>query len=502
MSKFFVPFNTHNPAGPHYTPPERWSDIAVVDQCIDVLPGTNGYSWARRSLSVVTTPSLTGKCLGVASFRNQAGADMVFAGDATKLYRAFSTVTATFTFSSIGGAAYNTASGELWEFAEFTRPSGTLQQRIIATNFSDHIQSIPIRGSTTMTFSDLIPSGTKPKARHIGIISQFLVLGNIDTATSSTVDYAPSRVWWSAFGDPTSFTPSPATQCDFEDLQSGGGVQKVIGGNEYGLIFQQEQVQVMRYIGGTTIFDFSPIPYAPGTPIPSSVIAYGGAVYYISHEGFMRITAGMGVERIGQHTVDDHFWRVVEQTRLHDISVAAFPLHKLIIWAFPLDTAGYAKEMLCFRFDEKRWVRWDETAEVIGEIRKGQPSHKLIAFNTSHQLCTFTSNTPVTAVFSTNVLQPVPGRRWQCNGVRLLMDNAGLGVTPTGSVSAKVMDSPLPSSTPASLTAVNLNAENFAAMRTAGRFQKFSMSVNVGAAGMDNARYVGMEIDYTLLGER
>lgn len=504
MPKLFVPFNTLNLDGA-YAQTDQTGGARLTDYQ-EAIPGPQGTAHLRRSLSAITTPALASKCLGATSFSLQNAADVVIAGDATALYRAYSTVTATFTFSDISKVGgYSTAAGETWEFASFRQGAEGGIQHIIATNFSDHIQDIGLRGnvSTTATFSDLISSSTKPKARHLGIIGQFLVLGNTDQATSTTAALTPFRVHWSAFGNPRSFTPAAATQCDFEDLQTGGAVQKIVGGNEYGLLIQETQVQIMRYTGGTTIFDFSPLTHVPGTPIPNSVIYYGGAVYYISTQGFIKLVGGE-MSRIGNNLVDNEFWDTVDQSRFQDVTVGADPYNKMIWWGYPTDATGNAKRMFGYKITDGRWARWVQTIETLSLIRQGRSSEKFIAFNTDHKLSTFTSNAPVTAIFETNAIQPVPGRRWQCNGIRPIIDNSLVGVTPTGSVTVRVMDHPMPASTPASLTAVSLNPDNYFPLRTAGRYQVFNVSLNPGAAVADTTsiHYLGIEIDYEILGIR
>lgn len=502
MAKLFIPFGSYNADGPAYQHPTRWNDIVMLENYDDVIPSSQNSARPRQSLSVVTTPALTGKALGCISIRAPAGADFVFAGDATKLYKATSTSTATFTFSDVSvSGGYSTGAGELWEFAEWQVTSeGTVSQSVIATNFSDLVQRIfhsPASGSTTVTFQAMITSpAVPPRARHIGVIGQFVVLGNIQTISASTF-YSPSRVWWSAFGSAGDFTPSATTQCDYEDLSTGGPVQKIVGGNEYGYIFQTKQIQVMRYVGGATIFDFSPINYAEGTPIPSSVITYDGGVYYISHQGFHAIY-GTESKNIGNNLVDRDFWSTVEKTRLHDISVASDPINKIVWWAFPTSTAGYADKMLGYKIDDGRWVRWNQTLELLAQIRGDQAEPKFIAFNTDHKLCTFTSDAYVKAQFETKALQPVPGRRWQVNGARVLM--GGSGVMSAGTCQAKVYDTPLPSAAPSFTTSVNINPENNFPMRVAGRYIKLHIELTPGSAVVNS--YIGMEIDYEVLGER
>lgn len=504
MPTFFLPFSSLNIDGPKATSFSRMNDISLWEDYNEAIPGPQNAALPRRSLSVVTKPALTGKCLGVASFALQNGDDIVIAGDSAALYKAYSTVTATFTFSDISKAGgYAAATGETWEFASYRQGAEAGIQRIIATDFTDHVQCIGVRGnvSTTVTFSDLITSSTKPKARHLGIIGQFLVLGNTDQATSSTAALTPFRVHWSAFGNPLSFTPAASTQCDFEDLQTGGAVQKIVSGNEYGLIMQENQVQVMRYTGGTTIFDFSPVAYAPGTPIPNSVVQYAGSVYYIAADGFKALN-GLDLKHIGSNLVDRYFWRVVNQARLYEISSGVDTLNKMIWWAFPTGSAGYADVMLGYKYDDGRWARWFQDVEVVAGIRRGLQSEKFTAFDTAHLLATFTSTAIVNAQFETKALQPVPGRRWQCNGLRVIMDNSGTGITPTGSVQVRVYDTPMPSASQSFLTAVSLNPENNIPLRVAGRWMSFTLTLNCGATGATTTRYVGIELTYEVLGER
>lgn len=509
MAKLFIPFGSLNLDGALHTHASRLNDFSLIEGMDDVIPGPQDTTLPRRSLSVVTTPALGAKALGCISIRTGEGADLVFAGTSAALYKATSTVTATFTFSDVSIAGgYSTGTGEVWEFVEWqgTNDGGAVvKQSLIATNFTNDVQRIfhtPGSGSTTVTFSALIGSpAVPPKARHIGVIGQFLVLGNTQTISAST-NFTPARVWWSAFGAPGDFTPSATTQADYEDLTTGGAVQKVVGGNEYGYIFQQKQVQVMRYVGGTTIFDFAPINFAEGTPIPNSVVPYDGAVYYISDQGFHALS-GVEAKNIGNNVVDRYFWRTVEQTRFYEVTATFDPVNKLIIWAFPTDTAGYCKKALAYHIPTGRWARWTEDIELLATIRQGEPSVKVIAFNTAHKLCTFTSDAAVAATITTKAIQPVPGRRWQCNGARILADMGYTGATLTGNISVKWSDSPLPATSPSASTSVSLNPDNYINLRTAGRFQQFTVSLTAPNAGADGTmKYTGMELDYEVLGER
>lgn len=490
---FFIPFSSLN-QDVNYTHPTRANDATVIGDYDDVIPTAANAAVPRRSLSSITTPALTGKCRGFSAARDKQARDIVLAGDSTHLYRAFSTLTGTFTFSAIHSLSITMSTCATWEFAHFEEsPTSTSN---FATNGSTPVLRSQFRHSVTMSFVAL--SSPSVRARHIGVISRFLVLGNTSEGTSATGSYAPSRVWWSAFGTPTDFSPSAATQSDWEDLASGGAVQKITSGTEYGLVFQERQVQVMRYVGRDVIFDFSPINYAPGTPIPNSVIAYNGVVYYISREGVIALN-GLDIQRIGNNKIDRHFWETVDQSRFHDITSGVDHANKIIWWAYPTDTAGYSKRMLGYKSDDGRWTRWFQDTEAVGTIRQGLPGEMFVAFDTDHKLKSWTSNAFVNGVFQTKRLQPDPGKRWQCNGITLYM--SGIGTLTTGTVTARVFDSLHPSAAPSSTTAVTLRAnETYFPLRVAGKYIDFTLTLNPGSS--TETRYIGMELDYVVLGDR
>jgi hypothetical protein len=225
-------------------------------------------------------------------------------------------------------------------------------------------------------------------------------------------------------------------------------------------------------------------------------------VFYISTEGFMQLRGGE-VTRIGEGLLDRHLWRAINQSRLQDVTVGVDPFNKIVAWGIPNDASGYARRMYCYKIDDGRWSVWFSDIEALATIRRGQASEKFCAFNTSHKLCTFTGSAKQ-ATFETKALQPVSGRRWQCNGIRVIMNNGqGVGATQTGTVTVMVSDNPHPASTPATFTAVSLHPDNYFPIRTAGRYQSFEIKLTASASNDAlQTHYLGIELDYEVLGER
>lgn len=303
-----IPFGPWMPDLPDYANPG-----ATVAK--NVIPRINSYG-PIGSLAA-TSDALDSRVLNGVIARDTTGNHYNYAGTATKLYEI--RATGVTDLSKVGD--YSTASTDTWEFANF---AGT----VVATNYADDVQSLTAGGGGP--FADLFTSTNTPKARHMGVIREFLVLGN----TNDTSDgVQPQRVWWSARNDIADMDPDSLTQSDYEDRPSGGWVQRVIGGAEYGLIFQENQIARMTYTGNKSVFQFDEIDRKRGTPIPNSVIGHGRLVYFISEEGFF-VCDGSQSYPIGANQVDRTFWGQFDINNAHLVSAAINPTDKLVAWHF------------------------------------------------------------------------------------------------------------------------------------------------------------------------
>ncbi len=322
--------------------------------CKNVVPAANSYIPAR-ALVDVSLNALESAALGAITARDIDNNVYVYTGTTSKLYELLGN---TWNDESKAGG-YATLSENSWEFAVWDRT-----QQVVATNFNDDVQEIAIGGGAAGAFADLITSTAKPRAKHIAVVRNFLVLGH----TKDLVDGTKSeRVWWSAIGDASDFDPDAATQCDFADLDTGGWVQKIIGGAEYGVVFQEGAIRRMEYVGSPVVFDLPAVDRRRGTPIPNSVIGYGRFVFFISEEGFFRFN-GSASEPIGVNKVDKTFWAQFDLADKTKVSTSIDVLNKLVCWAFPANgggTDGVPNKVYCYKWDTGRWAEIDIELELI-----------------------------------------------------------------------------------------------------------------------------------------
>lgn len=495
MPRLIVPFGQLLPDQPEFANPG-------LLRVTNAIPRVNSYA-PFPNLTTISN-ALAEAAIGAVSANDTSGNTYVYAGTTSKLYEM---VAYSFTDESKGGG-YSTASDDVWEFVVWEE-----NQKVIATNYTNPVQSIAIGGGAGGAFADLFTSTNKPKAKHIGIVGRFLVLGY----TNDTSDgERASRVWWSGIGDETDMDPAASTQSDYEDLASGGQVQKIVGGTEYGLIFQSEIVRTMRYIGGSTIFELLPINYVQGTPIPQSVIPYYGRVFYISEQGFMALN-GVSPEPIGNARIDREFWREFDPSNKRSMSTAVDPVNKIVAWAYP--TTGLLPDtLLMCKYDEMKWAKAEidteylVTTETQGYTLDGLDTvgtdidnagvfdesfdsdkwkggaFRFGAIDQNHTLGFFTGSN-LKATFETGDIQPVQGRRWEIGGVRPLANGSGARVT--AATRTRLADPVVYGNS----STMNIDGE--CKMRSEGRYQRLRVSLSGSFSHIQ-----GLEIDYTLTGER
>lgn len=464
----------------------------------NVRPCPDGY----RPLPGLTAQSdaLSARPQGAAAVRDTTGTVYYYAGDASKLYRLFGAAWSD--VSKSGG--YMTAADSTWEFALFG-------STFIATNFDDPVQSQTIGSGS---FADHITSSDKPKARHMDVVREFLVLGNTNDAVDGT---RPSRVWWSGINDSDDFTPAASTQCDFQDLPDGGWVQRIVGGVEYGLIFQETMIRRMTYVGSPLVFELVPIDRARGTPIPNSVIGYGRLVFFISDDGFFMTDGISAAVPIGDEKVDRTFWSQFDVAYASRVSTAIDPVSKVVMWAFPGSghSSGTPNVIYLYHWPTRRWAESNQSIQwILRALSKGYTLDeldtvstsidslgfsldsrawtgnviKLAGFNTSHVLVFF-DGTNLAATIDTGDFQPNPDGLSLVSSLRPLIDG--------GTVTAQLASRIRVQDSVSYGTAATIDTDGKCSVLDTGRYHRARLNVPAGST-WNHAQ--GFQITYSNAG--
>lgn len=258
----------------------------LVD-AINVRFTPNGYRSTYLDAYAADTPVAVGATpIAAAGFANVTTARH-YVGTAAKLYESADSGA---TWNDNASAAYTATD---WDFAVH----GT---KIIAVNIADNPQVKDLGDPVGTNFADL--GGSPPKAAHVARVRENLVLGQTNADSYG--------VRWSKLGDPTVWsTPgSVAALADGSGSYSLGSeygfVTQIVGGEKFGIVFQERALTRMTYVGGDIQFTFDVYGKGFGTGFARSAIKVGDTYYYISSTGIWK-TDGVTVQPVSLGKIEE-----------------------------------------------------------------------------------------------------------------------------------------------------------------------------------------------------
>lgn len=270
----------------------------------------------------------------------------VFGGSDGKIYKTTPLTSRTIVdiadVSKSGG--YNT-SPEAWHFETFGK-------KVLACKDNNIIQEWIVGSSTRF-----VNLNQAPTAKCMTIVRDFVVAGNIDSGDK------PNLVKWSDINNEENWTSGPQSQADSQYLADGGAIQNITGG-EIGIIFLENALYRMSYVGSPLFFQFDKISTI-GCFSGKSVIADNGISYFLSTDGFYK-TDGNSVESIGSNKVDEWFLSNADLLALPNMSTTVHPILKLVIWNFA-DNFG-KRQNLIYHTETGRWSRTETEARCVGNL--------------------------------------------------------------------------------------------------------------------------------------
>jgi len=311
--------------------------------CTNVFPGPGGAYVPVPGLNVAASYSAIGAINGAFYARDTANNTYNYVGDASALYvqsnQTFNNATR-LSVSNSAVVAYNTDSADCWEFVQWG-------QTVIAVNgVNDVPQQISLGAAH---FTNLTGA---PKARHIAVIKDFVVLGNVSDSAANV-----QRVRWSGINNSSLWSVDATTLADFQDLPGNGGwVQKVISG-EQGYVFQERAIWRMTFVGSPLIFQFDKIHDGIGAYAAQGAVNYENLVYFVASDGF-KVFDGSNILPIGEGKVDATFLADLDTTFADNIKGVVFPELKCVFWQYPGigNTGGMCNHIMVYSWAYQKWA--------------------------------------------------------------------------------------------------------------------------------------------------
>lgn len=389
-----------------------------------VYPIANGYA-PLPSFAAAVNGTLAATCIGAAAYR-AAGTVRIFAGTTSNIYL------------YDAGTGWGSIKGSLTSNATVGYRFVNYNDLLLITNGVDPIQQFD-PGSPSAT-TDLDASA--PDARFLAVVRGYVIAGYCDDD--------PLRLQWSAFGDPTEWTPGTLDAGLFQ-ISSGGDITGLVGG-EYGLIFKENAIFRMSPTGDDSVWQFDEIVTDIGCIAPWSLATAGKLTFFLSSKGWMA-TDGVTVEAIGNEKIDRTFFELLDRTYIDNMSAAGDPRGQLLFIAVP--SANPTTQVFIYHYALQQWSTASITSERIFPalsnsiniegldaiysnldsvpvsldsplFRGGYPL--LMLFDGSHRLGTLSGSNMAATLLDARI-EPVPGRRARVTDIRPIDDAAAGALT-------------------------------------------------------------------------
>ena len=330
----------------------------------NVFPNNVGYS--PFPSTVVVSPEADQELTSVYAGK-EGDLVQIFAGSESKLYNVYSadspigkralSFDGPVVIENVSRVASSYApSDEAWSFEQFGKKvlacknNNVIQQWTlgISTRFED----LTLKASDGTTILS-----TAPTAKCMTIVRDQVVAGNIGAGDD------PNLVMWSDLNIEGNWTPGASSQADSQFIADGGAILNMTGG-EIGMIFLENAVYRMSYVGSPLFFSFEKISTI-GCFEGRSVIEDNGISYYLAKDGFY-MTNGNAVTPIGAEKIDEWFFANAKVSELITMSTTVNPIQKLIIWNFE-DKFGN-RQNLIYHTESNRWSRAETNATSVGAL--------------------------------------------------------------------------------------------------------------------------------------
>ena len=297
--------------------------------------------------------ALPSNCRGFFFSRKSDGSISVFAGTSTDLYQLDNT-TLLWVKVSKGGISYSVlVSTDNWQFVQFN-------DLVIAVQVNTAPQKFILSSATN--FVDL--GGTPPASAFVAVVGFFLVL----TGLLSN----PRRAQWSDLGAPETWTAGVGL-ADFQDMSDGGNVIQCSGGDQYGVIFQQEGVRTITYApGSAVVFQINRLSTQETLFANNSIINVGTKTFYCGASGFKMIEGSGTPQWIGKELVDRTFFADVDASNLQLMVGASDPNAPRVFWAYKSQQgqAGMFDKILLFDYALNEWTLLAISGEWLGTLAR------------------------------------------------------------------------------------------------------------------------------------
>lgn len=376
MQPYIIQFGPWMPDGADVAFGVRGQSTATpipLADCLNVYYAQGAYR-SLPSFAGLTGGGIGSRCLGAWTALDSSGNPQIYAGAGSNLYHWTGSA-----WSAVSSSAGAYSGAQHWSFA-------TLAGCVLGTDGIHALQDMSVGGGA------FAPIAAAPIGNVLGVVNQFLLIGDITTGLVSDSNI-PYRVYWSAIGDPTTW-PIPLTdaaiaaQSSFEDLdQEFGQVLFIGGGPQMGVVLQRNGITRLTYQGGDTVFAFLPIERKRGVIARGAAVQVGPLTHYIADDGFWMTDGSQSVSTgtNDRAALDKWFWSNVNPAALGMIQGGWDANLRCVVFAIPTGSNTLPDTLLILNPQSGQWTKSAIATEMLWNDSDGT-RHRLGVFNQAHTL--------------------------------------------------------------------------------------------------------------------
>ena len=182
-------------------------------------------------------------------------------------------------------------------------------------------------------------------------IDRHVICFGVNPIGGSTID--PLLVRWSDQENAIDWTPTATNSSGGQVLSTGTTIVGAVKTRQEILIFTDEGIQSMRFVGAPFIYSFTPVAENVSMISPKAAIAAADAVFFMDREGFYVYRGS--VQRLPCSVLDYVFSNIQFEQR-HKIFAVSNPDDSEVTWFYPVgDASADITNYVTFNYQENSW---------------------------------------------------------------------------------------------------------------------------------------------------
>jgi|DEB0MinimDraft_3_1074331.scaffolds.fasta_scaffold00160_10 hypothetical protein len=194
-------------------------------------------------------------------------------------------------------------------------------------------------------------------------IDRHVICFGVNPLGSDEID--PLLVRWSDQENATDWTPTAINSAGGQVLSTGTTIVGATKTRQEILIFTDEGIQSMRYIGAPFVYSFNPVAENISLISPNAAVTAADAVFFMDREGFYVYRGS--VQRL-PCSVLDYVFTNVQMSQRYKIFAVSNPDDSEVTWFYPVGTASAdVTNYVTYNYLENSWA--------IGTMDRGTYGH-------------------------------------------------------------------------------------------------------------------------------